>query len=196
MSDVDFSLYHPPGGLRDSSELLTPFCIYVLLLRVVVALAVVALSLSQDTNPNLFKSPRDCASRAPPRRSAHSLASLHESLIKQHAARSNDTRPERVTRPTDRPTYGSLPRWLADDASVCLRRRRSCRRRLSKFTSSIHPSILLYSKGSRLSGSRNRMRQVSITSTLLSCIQSFSRSIDRGRRKGEDNVCRLGIDCC
>lgn len=49
------------AGLRDSSsELTTPFCIYVLLLRVVVVLGVlgVVAALSRYKSKNMFKSPR------------------------------------------------------------------------------------------------------------------------------------------
>ena len=72
------------AGLRDSSsELTTPFCIYVLLLRVVVVLGVlgVVVALSRYKSKNMFKSPRVLIRGRRTRWLAGRPPSLHEFLL-------------------------------------------------------------------------------------------------------------------
>jgi hypothetical protein len=169
------------AGLRDSSsELTTPFCIYVLLLRVVVVLGVlgVVVALSRYKSKHMFKSPRVLIRGRRTRWLAGRPPSLHEFLL----VKLHDRPTERhTTRDRSQAANGATP--AADSPNPA---------------SVIGCPFLLYSLGSlRPSGGirNSRTRQVSLNSTLLSCIQSFSRSIRRAseRGKGEDHVCRLGV---
>lgn len=99
------------AGLRDSSEL-TPFRIYVLLLRVVApARPPSSFSASSSPMPSLSryktKSVQVATRLRIPCAAVGALVGLHESLIKLHA-RPNDTRPE-SPRPTDRPIADGRP---------------------------------------------------------------------------------------
>ena len=180
-------LLRPKGQFRANHPLL-----HLVIRDVVVATAAAYALPSQDTNPKICSSRPAASSRA---RSAHSLAGWP-------------------------PPPSTSSSWIS-----CLTHDRTTHDppadHIGQAADNIFPPIGVFRRGfgcpfctalGSPSGWSRTTRQVSLTSTLLSCIQSFSRPFDRsfverGWRKGEDcsQVHRLlgwrsrwdtGGDCC